>query len=620
MIKLAIIGAGSVVFSRNLTGDLLSHPEFHRATFCYMDIDLHRAQVAAGLCRRLALAADAKPVIQCTADRRAALQGADFVINVVQIGGFGSTLVDFEIPRKYGLNFTIADTTGPGGIMRALRSWPLLQELCRDMSELCPDAALLNYSNPMSMNMKAINALGITRAVGLCHSVQSTLHVLARYLGEDANDITYTCAGINHMAFFLTLARDGHDLYPRLLQALHNPRVYNDNKVRFELLKLLGYFVTESSEHNAEYNPWFISHGAKAIARHNIPIDEYLRRCDAAGREFEQMRQQSVAFEPLAHQPSGEYCADIVRALLGGTPARVYGNMPNGLAIANLPADAIVEAPTLVDARGLRFEPVGHLPPQLVAYVQPHISQQELFLRAALDARRDYVYQAMAFDPLTAASLSLDEIVQLCDELIAAHGTLLPPLIKTARFGFASRRDLPAVDLQQLQARRCAEQERLQRGAIKQWRLMGPFFPPHGSELSLAAPTTLEHSGWLNPNGSPAEPAASTWLAVEADTSGLVNLSQYVGRHEWAIAYGWACVPVGRACETTLRCGSDDGIKIWLNGALVHEHEIGRAFTPCEDAIPIQLRAGDNHIVVKIDNYTGDWGFGVYLDSLIATM
>ena len=210
--------------------------------------------------------------------------------------------------------------------------------------------------------------------------------------------------------------------------------------------------------------------------------------------------------------------------------------------------------------------------------------------------------------------------MQLCDELIAAHGTLLPPLIKTARFGFTSRRDLPAVDLDRLKAHRRAEQERLQRGVIKQWQLMGPFFPAQGSELSLAAPTTLEHSGWLNPNGSPAEPAASTWLAVEADTSGLVNLSQHLGRHEWAIAYGWACVPVACACETTLRCGSDDGIKIWLNGALVHEHEIGRAFTPCEDAIPVQLRVGDNHIVVKIDNYTGDWGFGVYLDSLIATM
>ncbi|NNM84407.1 MAG: alpha-galactosidase [Phycisphaerales bacterium] len=616
MIKLAIIGAGSVVFSRNLTGDLLSYPEFRQATFCYMDIDSDRAQVAAGLCRRLALAADAKPVIQCTTNRRCALEGADVVINVVQIGGFGSTLVDFEIPRKYGLNFTIADTTGPGGIMRALRTWPMLQGLCRDMSELCPNATLLNYSNPMSMNMKAINALGITRAVGLCHSVQSTLHVLARYLGEPADAITYTCAGINHMAFFLTLARDGQDLYPRLFAAMHDPRVYNTNKVRFELLKLLGYFVTESSEHNAEYNPWFIPRGAKAIARHNIPIDEYLRRCDAATREFEHMRELSVATQPLAHRHSGEYCAHIVRALLGGAPARIYGNMPNGHAIANLPADAIVEAPTRVDASGIHFEPVGHLPPQLVAYVQPHVSQQELFLRAVLEGRRDCIYQAMAFDPLTAASLSLDNIVQLCDELIAAHGKLLPPLVKTARFGFASHPSLPTVDVQQLQANRRAEQERMQRGAVKQWRLIGPMFPTHGSELSLATPTAIEHSGWLTPDGSPAD--TTLWRQAEADPRGLVDLSQHLGRHEWAIAYGWACVPVACACETTLRCGSDDGIKIWVNGSLVHEHEIGRAFTPCEDAIPIQLRAGDNHIVVKIDNYTGDWAFGVYLDALAA--
>src|SRR5438067_4784803 len=226
-----MIGAGSIVFSKNLTGDILSYPEFKDATFSYMDIDADRLEVGANLCRKVAKTLGANPNIQATLDRREALGGADFVINMVQMGGFDSTLVDFEIPRKYGLNFTIADTTGPGGLFRALRTYPMLTGLCRDMAELCPRAVLLNYSNPMSMNMQTIaRGSGVcVRAIGLCHSVQGTFEQLMRYLGEDPARVTFTCAGINHMSFYLKLEKDGQDLYPRLFEAMKRPEIYNTN-------------------------------------------------------------------------------------------------------------------------------------------------------------------------------------------------------------------------------------------------------------------------------------------------------------------------------------------------------------------------------------------------------
>src|SRR5437868_12217762 len=223
-----MIGAGSVVFSKNLTGDILGHPEFRAATFSYMDVDAERLEVGAALCRKVAKALGASPTIHATLDRREAIAGADFVINMVQIGGFDSTLVDFEIPRKYGLNFTIADTTGPGGLFRALRTYPMLTGLCREMEELCPSAWLLNYSNPMSMNMQTISRTSGVRAVGLCHSVQGTLNELMNYIGQDVSKVAFTCAGINHMAFYLRLEDEhGQDLYPRLFEAMNDEKVYD---------------------------------------------------------------------------------------------------------------------------------------------------------------------------------------------------------------------------------------------------------------------------------------------------------------------------------------------------------------------------------------------------------
>lgn len=276
--------------------------------------------------------------------------------------------------------------------------------------------------------MQTITRTSGVRAVGLCHSVQGTLNELMGYLGEDPKQVAFVCAGINHMAFYLRLEKDGQDLYPRLFEAMQRPDVYNSNKVRFELMKRLGYFVTESSEHNAEYNPYFIPHGPDEIARFGVPIDEYLRRCDAIVEEFERFKAVSKSDESIDVRRSPEYGSAIIHSIVTGMPRVVYGNMPNRGAIANLPPDAIAEAPTLVDRTGLHSTTIGELPPQLVGYVMPHIVQQELFIRAATEGRRDHVYQACMLDPLTAAVLTPDRIVQMCDELIAAHGSSLPTL------------------------------------------------------------------------------------------------------------------------------------------------------------------------------------------------
>ena len=621
MIKVAMIGAGSVVFSRNLTGDILGFPEFKGAAFSYMDVDADRLAVGAQLCRKIGTALGATPAIEATTDRRAALDGADFVINMVQIGGFDSTLVDFEIPRKYGLNFTIADTTGPGGLFRALRTFPMLRGLCQDMMAVSPRAVLLNYSNPMCMNMQTVTRTSDVAAVGLCHSVQGTFDQLMRYLGEDPSQVAFTCAGINHMAFYLKMAKDGVDLYPRLFAAMDDPKVYNTNKVRFELMRRLGYFVTESSEHNAEYSAHFIPHGAAQVERFAVPIDEYLRRCDGIVDEFERMRKFAASDDPspVPHR-SHEYGSTIIHSMATGTPSVVYGNMPNNGAIANLPRNAIVEVPTLVDRSGLRLATVGELPPQLVGYMQPHVTQQELFIRAATEGRRDHVYQAAMFDPLTAATLTPDKIVEMCDELIAAHGFVkdggcLPDLDAKRTLVPSSGMAFGRVDARELRKSWDAAQAKAGEDYLREWHVIGPF--KGSGEISLDLRTPVEddfaHRGTVDTTASfKAGDETVRWRpASAAAKSGFVNLRAALGAHEQCVAYAYAEVEAIHPRETVLRCGSDDGIQIWLNGHIVHANDTTRGYHPGDDEAPVHLTAGTNRLLVKVTNVDGAWGFGV---------
>ena len=496
----------------------------------------------------------------------------------------------------------------------------MLTGLCRDMMEVCPRATLLNYSNPMSMNMQTIYRTSNIHAVGLCHSVQGTFDQLMSYIGEKSEDVAFLCAGINHMAFYLKIEKNGVDLYPRLFAAMKRPEVYTSNRVRFELMKVLGHFVTESSEHNAEYNPYFIPRGPEIVKKYDVPIDEYLRRCDGIVDEFARLKAMVKTNTPMEHHRSHEFGSAIIHSMVTGQPRVVYGNMPNRGAISNLPSTAIAEVPTLVDRSGLQFTTVGDLPPQLIAYMQPHVSQHELFIRAALEGKREYVYQAAMFDPLTAATLSLDKIVELCDEMIAAHGNFLPKL-DTPRLIPTSGRTFGAVNARDLRRSWDAVHRRQHETAIQTWNLIGPFKIPEKSLQPLRVKTPLESKAWLGQDGKVAikesirtDGAIFKWKKTQADHRGFVNLSSELGHVESVIGYGYTTYSSVHPRDTQLRCGSDDGIAIWLNGKLIHENNINRGFSQDQDVVPIHLNAGVNHIVVKIHNNRAGWGFGVSID------
>jgi alpha-galactosidase len=428
MAKITFIGAGSTVFAKNLLGDILSYPELAESHIALFDIDAERLKTSEIVANRVAQALGAKPEITVTTDRRAALDGADYAICMIQVAGYKpGTVIDFEIPKKYGLRQTIADTLGIGGIMRGLRTIPVLLEMCRDMEELCPEVTFLQYVNPMAMNCWAISRASKIKTVGLCHSVQGTAIDLAEDIGVPIEDINYVCAGINHMAFYLRFERDGEDLYPRIRQVIEEGRVPDWNRVRYEMIKRVGYFVTESSEHFSEYTPWFIKRDRHdLIEEFNIPLDEYIRRCEVQIAEWEAQRKELEGGAPLEVERSHEYGSLIIHSLETGMPRVVYGNVPNHGLIDNLPDGCCVEVPCLVDKSGIQPTRIGKLPPHLAALVQTNINVQSLTVEAALTGKREHIYHAAMLDPHTAAELDLEQIWSLVDDLIAAHGGWLP--------------------------------------------------------------------------------------------------------------------------------------------------------------------------------------------------
>ncbi len=428
MPKITLIGAGSTVFAKNLLGDILSYPELAGSTISLYDIDPERLKTSEVVARKLAEYLGAHPVIEATTDPRRALDGADYAISMFQVAGYKpGTVIDFEIPKKYGLRQTIADTLGIGGIMRALRTIPVMLDYCRTMEQVCPDVVFLQYVNPMAMNCWAISRGSKIKTVGLCHSVQGTAEQLAHDIGVPIEEINYICAGINHMAFYLRFERDGQDLYPLIRKVYEEGRAPAWNLVRYEVLRRFGYFVTESSEHFSEYVPWFIKRDRPdLIDTFNVPLDEYIRRCEAQIAGWQVMREAFERGEGIQHQRSHEYGSGIIHSIETNQPRVIYGNVPNHGLIDNLPQGCCVEVPVLVDRNGLQPTRVGALPPQLAALMQTNINVQSLTVEAALTGKREHIYHAAMLDPHTAAELDLEQITALVDDLIAAHGDWLP--------------------------------------------------------------------------------------------------------------------------------------------------------------------------------------------------
>ena len=438
MTKICFVGAGSTVFAKNLLGDILSFPELVGSSISLHDIDDERLSTSTMVANRIAETLEVTPTIEASTDRRRALDGADYVITMFQVGGYEpATVTDFEIPKRYGLRQTIADTLGIGGIMRGLRTIPVLVDICHDMEEVCGDATLLNYVNPMAMLCWAVDRATSIDTVGLCHSVQGTAAQLAEDLDVPVDEIRYRCAGINHMAFYLEFERETAqgrvDLYPELaLRAggeMPKRHGYLSEAVRYEMFRRLGYFVTESSEHFAEYVPWFIKDGRDdLIDRFGIPLDEYPRRCEfQIARWDDQRRKLEDPDAAFAVRRSPEYGSEIIHSMETGTPRVIYGNVANRGLISNLPEGCCVEVPCLVDANGVQPTVVGELPPHLAALMQTNINVQSLTVEAVLQGRRDHVLHAAMLDPHTAAELDLDQIEALVNDLIDAHGDLIPP-------------------------------------------------------------------------------------------------------------------------------------------------------------------------------------------------
>ena len=427
MTVIAFLGAGSVVFTRELLADLLSFDELHDGlTLALHDIDPERLETAEAIARRTAEQLGARPVITTSLDRRSALDGAGFVINAIQVGMYAATVRDFEVPAKFGLRQTIADTLGVGGIFRALRTFPVLDGIAADIRELCPDAWLLNYTNPMAMNIGYLAATAPDlNVVGLCHSVFWTVHDLGELLGVPHEEIDYTGAGVNHQAWLLRFEHRGESLYPRLDERLErDPELRR--RVRMDMYRRLGYFPTETSEHSSEYVPWYL-HDQAEIERLRIPVGDYLRISADNVAEYRATRASVLAGEPLdVSRYATEYAPQVIHSMVTGTLRRIHGNVANHGLISNLPEGYAVEVPCVVDRLGVRPERVGALPPQCAALNRSFVSVGQLTVEAAVRRDPRMIRRAAMVDPNTAATLSVDAIWALCDEMVAAHAELLP--------------------------------------------------------------------------------------------------------------------------------------------------------------------------------------------------
>ncbi len=444
MPKITFLGAGSTVFAKNILGDCMLTPSIQDAHIALYDINAERLEDSRMMLENLNAGINSARMTVTAhlgqEKRRDALRGADYVVNAIQVGGYDpSTMIDFEIPYRYGLRQTIADTLGIGGIFRSLRTIPVLRDFARDMEEVCPNAWFLNYVNPMAILTGYMLRHTGVKTVGLCHSVQVCVSHLLKELEieQDPTALKWQIAGINHMAFLLEVRDGDKDLYPEIKERAARLVSKSRNKgasrhsdlVRLEMMRHFGYYITESSEHNAEYTPYWIKSGhPELVEEFNIPLDEYPRRCVDQIERWKERRDEVVHNTQLAHSRTHEYGSVIMQAIETDTPTRVHGNVLNHGFIPNLPQEAVVEIPCLVDRNGVQGCFVGSLPEQCAGLNRTNINVQLLTIEAGVTGSRDKVYQAAMLDPHTAAELPLDQIRALCDDLIKAHGDMLPRL------------------------------------------------------------------------------------------------------------------------------------------------------------------------------------------------
>ena len=435
MAKVAIIGAGSVEFTRNILTDLGSYPELHGTLHLALhDIDAERLAYAERAANQVVERLGAGYRVTAHADRREAFDGADYLINEIQVGGYDATVTDFEIPRRYGLRQTIADTIGIGGIMRGLRTIPVMIEMGNEMADLCPEGLLLNYTNPMAMvpwGIWAGSRWPAANTIGVCHSVRDTHAFLAEIVSVPEEQVEFLTAGFNHQCFVYVFRdkANGDDLYPRLREAVEADPDGLGRRVRVEIFRRFGYFPTESSEHSAEYVPWFL-HLPDQVERFRSEIDEYIRRSDENLEEWAALKKQLDDGAEIEIEQNNELASQFIFALETGTPTELYGNVRNDALIDGLPTDACVEVPVLVADGAAQPRRVGPIPPQCLGLNRTFLNPVELTVRAVVEGSREHVYHAALLDPNTAATLNTEQIVNMVDDLLEAHGDLIPDAIR----------------------------------------------------------------------------------------------------------------------------------------------------------------------------------------------
>ncbi len=432
--KIAFIGAGSFEFTRDLVRDILTFPLLENATLALMDIDKERLDYVGQAVERIVREGKKPAQVETTTDRSRALDGADVVISTILAGGVDIWRYDIEIPKQYGIDINIGDTRGPAGIFRALRTIPVMLDICKDMERHCPDGLLLNYSNPMAMLCRAMQRESSIKLTGLCHSVQGTAAMLARWIGAPKSEISYLCAGINHQAWYLKFEWNGEDAYPLISRAIENPDIYNEEIVRNEMFRHLGYFVTESSGHNSEYNWWFRKR-PDLIEKyctngtgwnpgiHAYILERYLSREQTWRQELKDWLADPA---PLDLERGTEYAAYIMNAWAGGTPFKFNGNVPNDRLIDNLPNDACVEVPVYVDKDGMHPMRVGKLPLEVTPLTTLSSTIEEMTVEGCLAGDPTMVFRAIAHDPLTAAALSLSETREMVTKMFEQNRAHLP--------------------------------------------------------------------------------------------------------------------------------------------------------------------------------------------------
>lgn len=454
--KIAMIGAGSLIFCKTLTMDILATEALQDVEICLMNRTKPKLDKMEAFVRQIVKVNKLPTTVTATLDRREALEGADYVINMIQVGGVEAFRMDYQIPLKYGVDQCIADSIGPGGVFRALRTIPVLADMSWDMNELCPDAILLNYANPMGANCSALGRVAEVQFIGLCHGVQTTLDLISRYVDVPKDQVDFVCAGINHMAWFLSLAdkRDGRDLYPILKENIEKPEYYVNEKVRCEVMRHFGYFMTESTGHLSEYIPWFRS-SDRALELYCDQPDfggasgAYYNYCNMLAEKYKKTDYLDSE-SPKITGRSVEYCSYILEAAETDRPFRLNGNVRNDGYITNLPQGCCVEVPVYVDSQGLHPVTIGDLPLPCAALNQSNVTVQQLAVEAALTGDPEYAMQAIAMDPLTSAVCTLKEVRDMTREMLEAEAQWLPEFKgrKLARRPIVSiPDDLVAVDV-----------------------------------------------------------------------------------------------------------------------------------------------------------------------------